>query len=673
MSNIYIQEPPSNGKVLMKTSVGDIDIELWSKEAPKSCRNFVQLCMEGYYDGTAFHRVVKDFIVQGGDPTDTGEGGESVYGAPFKDEFHQRLRFVRRGLVAMANAGPHDNGSQFFFTMAATPELQNKHTIFGKVVGDTLFNMLKLQEVEVKEATERPLEPHRVISTEVLNNPFDDIVPRQIKRVKKDKEEEKKIKSKSKATKNFSLLSFGDEAEDDEEQVDKATESFRGKSKSSHDLTDDPRLSSIPAVEKDGTEEDKRKKKVEGSPEDKHKKVDTEDTELRVKTPAVEDEGKTKKADPAEDPVKKGKADAKEEEKKKKQDFAETAEKKKSPGLEEGEGQKKERKGEEEGRKVGKEETKEDARKKKVEPDAGPDGRKRKAEEGHKEERKKRRSKEREEEDRRKRKEEGKEEEGRKKRKGEEEGKEEESRKKRKAEEEKVEVKKKIKTEPADGAVQPAGEEKGVKEEGSRVKVKKEEVSARGKEPEGRSLSLLGASEDGKQQRMEELKKEQRKLQRDIKDFKKRAHDKDKVKVSTEDPEEVEEKEEEEAEERDLLAMVKKERQKYKQRKKQLGGSRQNREDATLAMLATFQNKLATARMMGGDYDDVDDDKNEEEDDPDDMSWMRHKLHFGEEAIKSKVLDANVQDDDRYTLNDPRNPLTQRRRESSKKAMRDKR
>ncbi|KAJ8310968.1 hypothetical protein KUTeg_011482 [Tegillarca granosa] len=118
---------------MLITTVGDIDIELWSKEAPKACRNFVQLCMEGYYDGTIFHRVVKDFIVQGGDPTGSGHGGESIYGQPFKDEIHTRLRFVRRGLVAMANSGPNDNGSQFFFTMGPTQELQGKHTIFGKV------------------------------------------------------------------------------------------------------------------------------------------------------------------------------------------------------------------------------------------------------------------------------------------------------------------------------------------------------------------------------------------------------------------------------------------------------------------------------------------------------------------------------------------------------------
>ncbi|KAL6447922.1 hypothetical protein ACFW04_000176 [Cataglyphis niger] len=151
MSNIYIQEPPTTGKVLMKTTVGDIDLELWTKEAPKACRNFIQLCMEGYYNNTIFHRVIKGFIAQGGDPTGTGEGGESIYGHPFKDEFHTRLRFCRRGLVAMANAGKDDNGSQFFFTLGSTPELQNKHTIFGKVTGETIYNMLKLEDALVDE------------------------------------------------------------------------------------------------------------------------------------------------------------------------------------------------------------------------------------------------------------------------------------------------------------------------------------------------------------------------------------------------------------------------------------------------------------------------------------------------------------------------------------------
>ncbi|XP_034047893.1 spliceosome-associated protein CWC27 homolog [Thalassophryne amazonica] len=255
MSNIYIQEPPTNGKVLLKTTAGDIDIELWSKEAPKACRNFVQLCMEGYYNGTIFHRVVRDFIVQGGDPTGTGAGGESIYGGPFKDEFHSRLRFNRRGLVAMANAGPNDNGSQFFFTLGRADELNNKHTIFGKVTGDTIFNMLRLAEVYCDDQ-ERPRNPHKIRMTEVLHCPFDDIVPRETKKGKKEKSKEEEKKSQSKATKNFSLLSFGEEAEEEEEIMNQVSQTMKGKSKSSHDLLkDDARLSSVPAVDKKNKKE----------------------------------------------------------------------------------------------------------------------------------------------------------------------------------------------------------------------------------------------------------------------------------------------------------------------------------------------------------------------------------------------------------------------------------
>uniref|UniRef100_A0A3B3TT00 Spliceosome-associated protein CWC27 homolog n=1 Tax=Poecilia latipinna TaxID=48699 RepID=A0A3B3TT00_9TELE len=257
MSNIYIQEPPTSGKVLLKTTAGEIDIELWSKEAPKACRNFVQLCMEGYYDGTIFHRVVQDFIIQGGDPTGTGTGGESIYGRPFKDEFHSRLRFIRRGLVAMANAGQHDNGSQFFFTLGRADELNNKHTIFGKVTGDTIYNLLRLAEVEC-DANERPLKPHKIRTAEVLHSPFDDIIPRETKKSRKEKDKEEVKKSQSKATKNFNLLSFGEEAEEDEEMVTQVSQTLKGKSKSSHDLLkDDPRLSSVPAVNEadDGDDE----------------------------------------------------------------------------------------------------------------------------------------------------------------------------------------------------------------------------------------------------------------------------------------------------------------------------------------------------------------------------------------------------------------------------------
>ncbi|KAK7058751.1 Peptidyl-prolyl isomerase cwc27 [Halocaridina rubra] len=248
MSNIYIQEPATEGKVLLVSSAGDIDIELWSREAPKACRNFVQLCLEGYYDGTHFHRVVPGFIVQGGDPTGTGDGGESVYGKPFRDEFHSRLRFVRRGLVAMANAGPNDNGSQFFFTLGACPELQNKHTIFGKVTGDTIYNLPRFEEGVIGK-DDRPEYPHKVVKTQVLSNPFPDIIPRMKIENEIPKEERKK---KKKGTKNFKLLSFGDEAEEEEEEVLAATKSFTKKGNSAHDIAMDPTLSSktvAPTVE----------------------------------------------------------------------------------------------------------------------------------------------------------------------------------------------------------------------------------------------------------------------------------------------------------------------------------------------------------------------------------------------------------------------------------------
>ncbi|XP_077267504.1 spliceosome-associated protein CWC27 homolog [Temnothorax americanus] len=245
MSNIYIQEPPTTGKVVMKTTVGDIDLELWTKEAPKACRNFIQLCMEGYYNGTIFHRIVKGFIAQGGDPTGTGEGGESIYERPFKDEFHTRLRFCRRGLLAMANAGKDDNASQFFFTLGATPELQNKHTIFGKVTGETIYNMLKLEDALVDE-NDRPRYPHKILKTEVLNNPFQDIVPRIVSEKKENKE---KKKNKKTGVKNFKLLSFGEEAEEDEEESSVLNKQYSGKGKSAHDCLSDPKLSSQSVVE----------------------------------------------------------------------------------------------------------------------------------------------------------------------------------------------------------------------------------------------------------------------------------------------------------------------------------------------------------------------------------------------------------------------------------------
>ena len=96
MSQAYITEPQTEGQVLIHTNHGDIDVVLWPKEAPLACRNFIQLCLEGYYDRTEVHRIIKGFMVQMGDPTGTGSGGKSIWNKPFKDEIHSRIKFNHR-------------------------------------------------------------------------------------------------------------------------------------------------------------------------------------------------------------------------------------------------------------------------------------------------------------------------------------------------------------------------------------------------------------------------------------------------------------------------------------------------------------------------------------------------------------------------------------------------
>lgn len=113
-------------------------------------------------------------MIQGGDPSGTGTGGESIYGFPFKDEFHQRLRFSRRGIVAMANAGKDGNGSQFFITFGDCEHLYKKHTIFGKITGDTIYNLMAIQSLDT-DAEDRPVDPPVIRRTKVTLNPFDDL------------------------------------------------------------------------------------------------------------------------------------------------------------------------------------------------------------------------------------------------------------------------------------------------------------------------------------------------------------------------------------------------------------------------------------------------------------------------------------------------------------------
>lgn len=119
---------------VIQTNMGAIEIELFADKAVKTVQNFVGLAEKKYYDGIIFHRVINDFMIQGGDPTGTGSGGESIWGKAFEDEVKTGLKHSSDGILSMANAGPNTNGSQFFITLKATPWLDGKHTVFGKVI-----------------------------------------------------------------------------------------------------------------------------------------------------------------------------------------------------------------------------------------------------------------------------------------------------------------------------------------------------------------------------------------------------------------------------------------------------------------------------------------------------------------------------------------------------------
>ena len=181
-----------NPFVTVHTNLGDFTLELFPEVAPKTVENFVTHAKNGYYNGVIFHRVIEDFMIQGGDPTGTGMGGESIYGRTFEDEF-SREAFNLYGTLSMANAGPNTNGSQFFIVTAkqvpaqmlkqlkdggwpeeiieeyakvgGTPWLDHRHTVFGRVV-EGMDVVLKIEGVE-RNAQDRPLEDVVIESMDV--------------------------------------------------------------------------------------------------------------------------------------------------------------------------------------------------------------------------------------------------------------------------------------------------------------------------------------------------------------------------------------------------------------------------------------------------------------------------------------------------------------------------
>lgn len=229
MSNVYNLEPQAQGLIILKTTFGDLEVELFTKQCPKNTRKFVQLCLDGYYEGTIFDRIDKDFIAIGGKKQESCETDlESCDIEP--DEFHQRLRFSRRGLLATANTQRHQNGPEFFFTLGPAPELQNKHTIFGRLRGNSVFCLVDLNDCPVDEDDMRPLSEKTILEVVVVENPYPELESRRrATTISSDvpKEEscrgeqlEPKINFKNSKKLTFYHDSYEDDDEEEEEEDD---------------------------------------------------------------------------------------------------------------------------------------------------------------------------------------------------------------------------------------------------------------------------------------------------------------------------------------------------------------------------------------------------------------------------------------------------------------------
>ena len=144
---------------IIETNMGTFEVEFFPNKVPKAVTNFITLAEDGFYDSVTFHRVIDGFVIQGGDPSGTGMGGKSIYdNKPYKDEFDSSLRHDSAGVLSMANRGPNTNTSQFFITLAPTPHLNDRHTVFGRVING-MDVIEKIGKVKTKPPYDKPVEP----------------------------------------------------------------------------------------------------------------------------------------------------------------------------------------------------------------------------------------------------------------------------------------------------------------------------------------------------------------------------------------------------------------------------------------------------------------------------------------------------------------------------------
>ncbi|ORZ17894.1 cyclophilin-like domain-containing protein [Absidia repens] len=159
--------------VTLHTDLGDLKIEVFCEAVPNTAENFLALCASGYYNNNLMHRNIKGFMLQTGDPTGTGKGGNSIWGRKFNDEIRSTLKHNARGIVSMANSGANTNGSQFFITYGKQPHLDTKYTVFGKVIDGADTTLDAIEKVPVDEK-HRPIQELRIKNVTIHANPIAD-------------------------------------------------------------------------------------------------------------------------------------------------------------------------------------------------------------------------------------------------------------------------------------------------------------------------------------------------------------------------------------------------------------------------------------------------------------------------------------------------------------------
>ena len=299
MSELYTSEPPTSGKVIVETNYGNIDIELFTLEAPKSCRNFIQHCLNKYYNGCIFFKIFKNFMIQTGDPTNTGNGGESIYHEDFRDELHSRLKFSHRGIVAMANKNkPNSNGSQFFITLDKCSEMDKKYTIFGKVTGPTFFNAVTISNLSANEdgvPSMKDEEKPRITNTQVVINPFKDLKPTVVIKDDDNSGKSKKKKKPKKLKIKYSTdKMFFQDSEDESENNDNKDKDDNNANEDKNELKEEKDNKEIKQIDNNENKEQLENKNNEKTEEDKKEDIEEKNNEENKNEPKINNDAENK-------------------------------------------------------------------------------------------------------------------------------------------------------------------------------------------------------------------------------------------------------------------------------------------------------------------------------------------------------------------------------------------